>query len=248
MLEWYINNRILINFTIDLITIIGFITTIYTIFNILHYLKMRKLRNKVDEIRRDEESFDILSHELEGYIGTGGHDYGVRLVYYKNYPYKLDKDGFRRYLFWYKFSEKHVPDGYISNTSVAIIEEASFSGGKLYYSDRTHKWFIDAPNKKFREYRELPYDMMVYRIPFQNIIGYRFGPSDWTDKYEPIFFTKYKYYSQKLFSNDIVAVMRSQYGCFPSNQLILHKTKQIKRYKIFYEKNRIGYNRIKRKN
>lgn len=247
MLEWYFNNKVLIDFAVDFITIISFIVTIYTIFNILRYLKTRKLRNKINEIQQDEKSFDMLSRELENYIGTGGHDYGVRLVYYKNYPYKLDKDGFRKYLFWYKISEKHIPSGYISNTSVSIIEELSFSGDKLYYSDKTHKWFIDNPNKQFERYRELPYDMMVYHIPFQNIIGYRFGSSDWTDRNEPIFFTKYKYNSQKLFSNNIIAVMRSQYGCFPSEQLILHKTKRIKRYKILLYKIKSGYNRIKRK-
>ena len=146
--------------------------------------------------------------------------------------------------FGISFQKKHIPDGYISSTSVAIIEEVSFCGDKLYYSGRTHKWFIDAPNKKFREYQELPYDMMVYYIPFQNIIGHRFGLSDWTDKNEPIFFTRYKYNSRKLFSNDIMAVTRAQYGRFPSNKLTLNKTKQIKRYRTYLYKIKARYNHI----
>lgn len=195
MLEWYCSNETLVNFIIDIITIVGFITAIYAICDIIKYLRTRKMQNKINEMQRDEQTSHTLSRELEKYIGSGGHDYGVRLVFYKNYPYKLDDDGFRKYLYWYKFSEKHVPSGYISNTDVAIIEEVSFCGDRIYYNEKTHKWFIDGSNKQFKKYLELPYDMIIYRLPFQNILGYRFGSSDWTDKHEPVFFTKYKYNS-----------------------------------------------------
>lgn len=247
MLEWYCSNETLVNFIIDIITIVGFITAIYAICDIIKYLRTRKMQNKINEMQRDEQTSHTLSRELEKYIGSGGHDYGVRLVFYKNYPYKLDDDGFRKYSYWYKFSEKHVPSGYISNTDVAIIEEVSFCGDRIYYNEKTHKWFIDGSNKQFKKYLELPYDMIIYRLPFQNILGYRFGSSDWTDKHEPVFFTKYKYNSWKLFGDNMTAVLRCQYGGFPSSQLILSKTKRIKRYKVLFHKMKTKYVCIKRK-
>lgn len=236
MLEWYKNNESLVNLIVDMITIIGFVTTIYAICNIIRYLRTRKMQNKISEMQRDERTFCVLSHELEEYIGSGGQDHGIRLVFYKNYPYKLNDDCFRKYLYWYKFSEKHVPSGYISNTSIAIIEEVSFCGNRIYYNEKTQKWFVDNPNKQFKKYLELPYDMIIYHIPFQNILGYRFGPSDWTDKHEPVLFTKYRYNNWRLFGDNMVAVLRSQYGRFPSSQLILSKTKRIKRYKLLLHK------------
>lgn len=234
MLEWYIKNEILINFIMDAMTIVGFITTFYAIIKIVSYIKTRKLQNKINEMRHDKQLYDAISYELEEYIGTGDHDYSIRLVYYKNYPNRLEKDNFRKFLFWYKFSKKHIPCGYASNTSISTIDEVSSSGDKIYYNNKTHKWFIDRPKKHFKKYQELPHDMIIYHLPFQNIIDYRFGTSDWTDKHEPVFFTKYKFNSRKLFRDDIIAVLMNQYR-FPSNQLTLSKAKQIKWRKILHK-------------
>lgn len=74
------------------------------------------------------------------------------------------------------------------------------------------------------------------RIPFANIFGYDFD-SDWSDKGEPVFYTKYKYTDWRLFADDMEALTLKN-GEYPYNRFSLRKSKRTRRTRSFFRRSK----------
>jgi hypothetical protein len=248
IVRWYVQHQNDINFLKDVIFAIGAIATFYGYFKILRFLTQRKLLNKRQEMENDAKLYSEVHDKLKEYVEDfeatpkNLRDIGIRLLYMKNYPYKLDNDGFRFMLYYYFMTERHMPSGYISGKGLYVIEHLGIWEEAIYYNSKNGKWFTDKKGLSFRGYLELKHNQLLKRIPFTNILGYDFN-SDWADKGEPVFYTKYKYTNWNLFADELEAVSMEN-GEYPLDRVSLQRGKRAKRIRRLFRrlKNRVrGY-------
>lgn len=245
VVRWHTQHQDYINFFKDVIFAIAIVATFYGYFKFLKFLTRRKVLNKRQEMENDAKLFNEIHKKLKEYVDSYEasqnelRDIGVRLLFIKNYPYKLDADGFRQELYYYFMSEHHKANGYISGKGLYVMDYLWFLGNSIYYNPKNKKWFIDEKGHSYRKYKELRHKQLVKRIPFANIYGYDFN-SDWADKGEPVFYTKYKYYKWKLFADDLDAVSIDQ-EFHLAHKVPLKKSKRAKRTRAVFRrlKNRI---------
>jgi hypothetical protein len=233
VLEWHAQNKDIIDFVKDIVFAIGAILTFVSVYELLKFLARRKTLNKKQEMENDLKLYGDISKKLKEYVDEYDakpkklRDIGVRLLYIKNYPYKLDKDGFPQMLYYYFLSEQHKASGYISGKGLFVMEHLWFLSEAVYYNQKNGKWFVDKTGLSYKRYKELKHKQLVRRIPFANIYGYDFN-SDWADKGEPVFYTKYKYYSEKLYADELDAVTIDQ-EFHLAHKVSLQKSKRTKR-------------------
>lgn len=215
IVQWHNDNKDYIELFKDVVFVFGVIATFYGYFKLLKFFARRKTLNKKQEMENDlrlyNEIHKKLKEHVDDYDAKPGklRDIGIRLLHIKNYPYNLKKDGYGHMLYYYFMSEHHKATGYISGKGLYVLEHLWFIGQAIYYNSKNEKWFIDEKGKKFKNYKQLPHKELVKRVPFSNIYGYDFN-SDWADKGEPVFYTKYKYDRWKLFADDMDAVTVDQ--------------------------------------
>ena len=253
VIKWYIRHKDLIDLVKDIIFFIGATATFIGFYQFIKFLLQRKIINKRQEMKNDLRLYNEIHANLKEFVDSYNakpnnlRDIGIRLLYIKNYPYKLDNDGYRQMLYYYFMSEHHKASGYISGKGLYVLEHLWHYSEAIYYNLKNKKWFIDKNGKKFKNYSELKHKQLVKRIPFSNIYGYDFN-SDWADKGEPVFYTKYKYYKWKLFANDLEAVTIDQE--YPlANKVYLDKKKRTRKIRLLLQcyKNRIGVYFLRKK-
>jgi hypothetical protein len=215
IVTWYVQYKNYFDFVKDILFAIGIIATFYGYFRFLKFLTQRGALNKRQEMENDTKMYDEVHGKLKVFVDSYNasseklRDIGIRLLYIKNYPYKLENDGFSQMLYYYFLTDYHKASGYISSTGLYVMEHLWFWGDAVYYNPKNEKWFTDKKGLSFKKYRQLKHKQLVRRIPFASILGYDFD-SDWADKGEPVFYTKYKYYKWKLYADDIEAVSIDQ--------------------------------------
>ena len=254
VVDWHTNNQDYIDLFKDVLFAVGVIATFYGYFKFLKFLARRKTLNKKQEMENDLELYEAIHKKLREHVNgydakpDNLRDIGIRLLYMKNHPYKLDKDGFPQMLYYYFMSENHEASGYISGKGLYVLEHLWFYSTAIYYNPKNEKWFIDDKGKKFKHYKQLKHKQLVKRIPFSNIYGYDFN-SDWADKNEPVFYTKYKYYKWKLFADDMDAVTIDQ-EYHHAYKVHLNKRKRARKIRNFLRrcKNRVRGYFLSRKN
>lgn len=248
VVNWYVQNKDLIDLIKDVVFVIGATATFVGFYQLIKFLLQRKMLNKRQEMDNDARLYDEVHEKLREYVNSYDlkpdklRDVGIRLLYIKNYPYNLDNDGFRQELYYYFFTENHSPSGYISGKGLYVVDFIHHFSNSIYYNPKNGKWFIDKKKRTFRNYKELRLQHLVMRIPFANILGYDFN-SDWADKGEPVFYTKYKYTSWRLFADELEALTWKD-GKYSIDRLTLQKSKRTRRIRTFLRstKNRIrGY-------
>ncbi len=237
MVGWYAQHQNDINFVKDVIFAIGVLATFYGYIKFLKFLTQRKMLNKRQEMENDAKLYYEVHDKLKEYVEDFGatptnlRDIGIRLLYIKNYPYNLDNDGFRFMLYYYFMTERHKPSGYISGKGLYVLDYIRYFSSSFYVNPKNGKWFIDKQGRSFKKYRELTHEQLLKRIPFENIFGYDFN-SDWSDKGEPVFYTKYKYTDWKLFADDLEAVTMKN-GDYPLDRVTLQKNKRVRSRILF---------------
>lgn len=240
IVQWHIENKDYIDLFKDVLFAIGVIATFYGYFKLLKFLARRKTLNKKQEMENDlrlyNEIYKKLKEHVDDYDAKPNDlkDIGIRLLYMKNYPYNLEKDGYSQMLYYYFMSERHKATGYISGKGLYVLEHLWYLSTAIYYNPSNEKWFIDEKGKKFKKYKQLPHKQLVKRIPFSNIYGYDFN-SDWADKGEPVFYTKYKYYKWKLFADNMdVVTIDQEYHL--AHKVSLNKKNRVKKIKSFLKR------------
>ena len=248
VVNWYVQHRDLIDLIKDVVFAFGATATFVGFYQLIKFLLQRKTLNKRQEMDNDLRLYNEIHKQLKEFVDSYDakpdnlRDIGIRLLYIKNYPYKLEDDGYSQMLYYYFMSEYHKASGYISGKGLYVLEHLWFLNTAIYYNPKNEKWFIDEKGKKFKHYKQLKHKQLVKRIPFSNIYGYDFN-SDWADKGEPVFYTKYKYYKWKLFADDLEAVTIDQ-EYHLAHKVHLDKKKRARKIRAFLRrrKNRIkGY-------
>ena len=238
VVNWYVQHKNYIDLIKDIIFAIGATATFVGFYQLVRFLLQRKMLNKQQEMDNDTRLYAEINDKLREYVEGYDlkpdqlRDVGIRLLYMKNYPYNLDNDGFSQGLYYYFFTEIHRPSGYISSKGLYVVDFVKYFSDSIYYNPKNGKWFISKEKRKFRRYKELKLKHLVKRIPFANILGYDFN-SDWADKGEPVFYTKYKYTSWRLFADDLEALTWKD-GKYPTERLTLQKSKRTRRIRTFF--------------
>lgn len=211
VINWYVRNKEYINFVKDIVFFLGAGATFYGIYKFLRFLTQRKMLNKRQEMENDSKLYNEIRSKLKDYVDDYGatqeklRDIGIRLLYMNNYPYKLDDDGYSQMLYYRFFMEGQPPVGYVSGKGIYVMQHLWVFSQSIYHNSKNGKWFIDKKDLSFRNYQELQHKQLVKRLPFANILGYDFD-SDWAEKGEPVFYTRYKYYKWKLFADELEAI------------------------------------------
>jgi hypothetical protein len=234
IVKWYAQHTDYFDFLKDVLFAIGLIATFYGYFKFLRFLTQRGALNKKQEMENDAKMYNEVQSRLKDFVDSykdassrNRRDIAIKLLYIKNYPYKLENDGYSQMLYYYFMSEHHKASGYISSTGLYVMEYLGYFHNAIYYNPKNKKWFIDKEGLLFKKYRQLKHKQLVKRIPFTNIVGYDFN-SDWADHGEPVFYTKYKYYKWKLFAEDFEAVaVEEEYHL--ADSVHLRKSKRQKR-------------------
>ena len=237
IVNWYAQQKNYFDFVKDILFAIGLIATFYGYIKFLKFLTQRGALNKRLEMDNDAKMYKEVQGGLKSFVDSykdasskNRRDIAIKLLYIKNYPYKLENDGYSQMLYYYFMSEGHQASGYISSTGLYVMEYLGHFSNAIYYNPKSEKWFIDKEGLKFRKYKQLKHKQLVKRIPFANILGYDFN-SDWADYNEPVFYTKYKYYKWKLFADDFEAVtVEQEYHL--AHKVPLKKSKRKKRVVI----------------
>jgi len=242
VLNWYTQNKDYIDLSKDIVFVVGAVATFVGFYQFIKFLIERKILNKRQEMDNDARLYREIYSKLKAYVDSYEvtqeklRDMGIRLLYIKNYPYKLDNDGFRQELFYYVFDAGHKANGYISGKGIYILNFLRYFDNCVYVNPKNGKWFIDEKGRSFRKYKALKYEHLLMRIPFANIFGYDFD-SDWSDKGEPVFYTKYKYTDWRLFADDMEALTLKN-GEYPYNRFSLRKSKRTRRIRSFFRKSK----------
>ena len=234
IVSFYSDHKIYIDFIKEVTFVIGLA---YGYIKFLLFLRHRETLNKIQEMKNDLEIYQEIKEKLKLYVNSYNEnpklpgDIGIRLLYIKNYPYKLDDDGYSQMLYHYFMTENHNASGYISSKGLYVMDHLWVYSEAIYYNSQNGKWFIDKKEQKYKGFIELKHKQLVKRIPFTNIYGYDFN-SDWAEKGEPVFYTKYKYLEWKLYAEELVAVSidRENHLAF---KVSLNKSKRTRRIRSF---------------
>jgi hypothetical protein len=234
IVNWYAQQKSYSDFTKDVLFAVGIIATFYGYFKFLKFLTQRGALNKRLEMENDAKMYKEVQGGLKNFVdrykdasSKNHRNIAIKLLYIKNYPYKLENDGYSQMLYYYFLSEGHQASGYISTTGLYVMEYLGHFSNAIYYNPKSEKWFIDKEGLTFRMYKQLKHKQLVKRIPFANILGYDFN-SDWADYNEPVFYTKYKYYKWKLYADDFEAVtVEEEYHL--ANKVHIKKSRRKKR-------------------
>ena len=81
------------------------------------YLKNKNFLDVTQKIKTNLHFRSRIEDDLNNYVydryKNGKKDIAIRFVYWKNYPWKLDYDGFSHFLFCRSFDNKSLPFGFI---------------------------------------------------------------------------------------------------------------------------------------
>lgn len=201
MIEFYYNNiKNIIDIIQDIVFIIGIFPIIVFVKNYLFNKKKEEIAGNL-QIRKDIKE-KLLEHANE-YDRSSPKSVGIRLVHWKNYPWKLNNDGYKQILYYDVNMDKicHPRENFLSNTGILIEEDLGWFG-KTVYKGKYGVYFIAKKDKIFRGFEEIKQDIkLVYTLKYKHIINWDFEEKI---EYEPVFYTRYKYNNQKLYENEFI--------------------------------------------
>ena len=179
----------------DFIYVLGFIT-------VARYVWTRNFNLKTAEIENNLRFRERIESALEDYVlekhKNKIRDIGVRLVHWKNYPWKLKNDGYLHTLQVNIVDSNTIPYGWIDNTGIFFAEPVWFFG-QSFYVDKNNIFFIAPKGLKIKNFKELTHKILVRHMSFTKIINYDFKERI---EYEPIFYIKYPYTDENLYSDE----------------------------------------------
>lgn len=228
VLEIYLKYQYWINLIKDLAFLAGAVTFFRGAYLFFAYIQNRSYTEKAIEIDKNINFREKLEPKLNDYIfdaAKGTKDISIRFVHWKNYPWKLDDDGFK-FLLRINYLEKTPHYGWIDNTGIYLEEPIWFSNS--LYIDNNGIFFIDKKDQKHKGFTEIADAVLVLHMPFSNIVNYDFRERI---EYEPVFYIKHQYLNWKKLYNDKVSV-REKHGTEYKN-IELSQSKMIRRFSKF---------------
>lgn len=190
ILGFYLRNKDWIDLIKDLVFLLG-------AFGVVRYLITWNYKSKVSQIERDLNFRDNLEHKLQDYVlekhKNDIKDIGIRFIYWKNYPWSLENDAFKHYLFVRSFDNNVMPSGWIDKTGINFQKHFWHSSTSIYV-DANGIFFFAPENGSYIGFKELKNKCLVKHMPFSNIVNYDFREYI---EYEPVFYIKYPYTKYK---------------------------------------------------
>lgn len=185
----------------NLVVIVGAVPVFF-------WLKNRAFEKKKKEIAdnlsiRDEIKEKLREH-ADGYDRREAQNIGIRLVHWKNYPWKLDDDGYKQTLYYDTNLDKRVGHGteFLGNTGI-FVEDHIWYFSKSLYLGKYGIYIIDDSGKKIEGFEEVEQKIkIVDTLKYKYIVNWDFEEKI---EYEPVFYMKYKYTNKKLLENQIFA-------------------------------------------
>ena len=215
LIEFYVSNKNWIDLIRDVVFFAGAITLITGSVAWFRFLSKKRFTDISAAIRSDLEFREKLEPLLKEHVlEDAKHDVrgtGIRFVYWKNYPRQLNDDGYKEHL-WIRYHTtqplKPFIESYIDNTGV-FIQSPLWPGGWSVYVDKNNRcFFVDSKDKKIKGFREISDCVIVYHLPFTNIVGFDFREYI---EYEPVFYVRYRYYKRKKLYDDQIVLRRSEF-------------------------------------
>lgn len=200
ILEIYLENKQWIDLTKDIVFFAGVVTFFRGSYLFFQFLKNKKYKDKSQEIDENINFREKLEPILNNYIseyGKGYRDICIRFVHWKNYPWKLAKDGYKFFLH-INYLEKTPHYGWIDNTGINFEEHVWWYGNSIYI-DTDGIFFIDKKNQEHKGFQEIHDVVLLLHMPFVSIVNYDFKERI---EYEPVFYIKYDYSNWKKLYND----------------------------------------------
>ena len=228
LLNWNLAHQNEINLVKDLTFFLGVFGVVWSIWKFFRHLATKEMVLKTDQIKKNLCFRESLDAKLKEYVfekhKNGVKDIAVRFVHWKNYPWNLEKDGYKHLLFIRQLDERVQPSGWIDNTGV-LIEEPVWWLSKSVYCDKRGIFFIGDKGENYHNFHEIKDSRLILHLPFSNIIDFDFEE---LIEYEPVFYIKYAYDKYaKLY--DPVYICREKMGQ-PYSMMTLDRRYQIKNY------------------
>jgi hypothetical protein len=186
----------------NLIVIIGAVPVIIWLRNRAFESKKKEIK---DNLSVRKSIHDKLVEHANGYDRSKPHDIGIRLVYWKNYPWKLEDDGYKQLLYYDTNMDKVITDRgdeFLTNTGILLDEHIWFFDLSLYLG-KYGIYLIDKSNKKIAGFEEITQRIKLVRtLKYKHIINWDFEE---LIEYEPVFYMRYKYTDKRLYEDDLIA-------------------------------------------
>ena len=195
------------NFLKDYIGLIKDFVFVIGIFPVVIFVKNYLFNKKKDEIahnlkiRKDIQE-KLLKH-ADNYDRSKPCSIGIRLIYWKNYPYKLDNDGYNHILYYdVNMDEVCYPGAnFLSNIGI-LIEDELITFNETVYKGKYGIYIIDKRGKKIKGFKEIKQEVkLVYTLKYKHIINWDFEEKI---EYEPVFYTRYKFPNNKLYQDEFI--------------------------------------------
>jgi hypothetical protein len=196
ILSFYLCSKDWIDLIKDIVFFFGAVT-------LVKYLWNKKFKDQSQNIENDLAKRKSIEDQLNKYVYEKYKNkvgIGIRFIYWKNYPNKLNNDAFPYELFIYPRESNVLPSGYINNTGISFVERL-WCFSQSAYVDKNGFFFFDSKNQKIKGFKEFQNSELVRQIPFNHIVNFDFREFI---EYEPLFYTKYQYNNWKLYDDRLV--------------------------------------------
>ncbi len=180
----------------------------------------RKKKQIKDNLVIKENIKEKLREHVDGYDRSKPHDIGIRLVHWKNYPWKLEDDGYKQLLYYDTNLDKRLDHGveFLTNTGILVDEHIWFFDNALYLG-KYGTYVVDKSGRKLAGFEEVKQRVkLVKTLQYKHIINWDFEEKI---EYEPVFYVRYPYTKRKLFEDDFFAQNYDDDGI--KKGLYLHK-------------------------
>ena len=213
LIEFYVSNKNWIDLIRDGVFFASAIT-LFTGFGAwLIFLSKKRFTDISAAIKSDLELREKLEPLLIEHILTDAknnmRDTAIRFVHWKNYPRQLEDDGYKEHL-WIKYHRMQplIPfaSSCIDNTGVFIQSHLWFYGLSVYV-DKNKYFFLDSKDRKIKGFQEFSDCVIVYHLPFTNIVNFDFKEYI---EHEPVFYIKYRYTKRRKLFDDQIFLRKSE--------------------------------------
>lgn len=227
VLKLYSENKVWIDFVKYWLEFVSYIIVSLGAIKVIFYIYGLRFERKTNNIERDLKIRASLEEKLEKYIigehKSGRKDIAIRLVHWKNYPWKLDNDGYPRCLA-IDYYHGDLQCGWIDKTGINVQEPVWLFSASIYV-EKNGIFFVAPQGNRYNGFQELSDKCLRMHIPFSNIINFDFNKFV---EYEPVFYIRCDYRLRKLYDRVWVCrEKREEDGWF---MLELDSRYQIRKY------------------
>lgn len=207
LLEIYLAHKNWIDLIKDLVFFAGAYTFFHGVYVLFKILKNKRFSDTASAIEKNLHFREKLEPVLNEFIfetAKNTKDVAIRFVHWKNYPWKLGRDGYKHYPWIRYFDDNTVHYGWMDNTGLNIQNPIWYLGYSVYI-DTNGIFFTEREGQTFKGFEEFADTTLVFHLPYTNIVNYDFRE---VIEYEPVFYLKHPYHERKKLYDDHVIVRK----------------------------------------